>query len=211
MIEDVYIIPLKRWLVVTYTRSFLLTCDGEMVLVDAGYSPKSAEAILDYVRKMGRRPEDVSLCILTHHHWDHVGGLKDLKRACGFKVASHASEADDVKLSTGVEVDLKLDDGDTIPYCGGIRIVHVPGHTKGNICLFLEGKKALITGDTLFASYVREELKPPPERFCEDAAMARKELKKLLDLDVEAVLVSHGKVIYSDGKEKLRALIQKIS
>lgn len=200
MVEDVHAIPLGM------VKSFLLTCEGKLVLIDTGHSVGDAQTILEHVEKMGSRSEDVELCVITHYHGDHVGGLRRLKDACAFKVASHEGDADRIFKDTGVWVDVRLEDGETLPYCGGIRVIHVPGHTTGNIVLYLEKKRVIIVGDTIFADE-RGNLAPPPPQYCEDVDMAKRELKRLLKLDFDAVLVSHGKDVHSGGKEKVKALV----
>jgi len=44
-------------------------------------------------------------------------------------------------------VEKKLRDGDTLPHCGGIKVVHTPGHTPGHICLHLFRYGVFIVGD----------------------------------------------------------------
>lgn len=200
MMEDIRAISLGM------VKSFLLTCEGRLVLIDTGFSVRDAQTILENVETMGRRSEDVELCIITHYHGDHVGGLRRLKDACAFKVASHEGDADRIYKDTGVWVDTRLVDGEKLPYCGGIQVVHVPGHTRGNMVLYLEKKRVIIVGDTIFADE-KGNLAPPPPQYCEDVEMARRELKRLLRLDFDAVLVSHGKDVYSGGKEKVKALV----
>ncbi len=200
MIEDIHIIPLGM------VKSFLLTCEGKLVLIDTGYTNQDAQTILETVEKMKRAHRDLGLCIITHYHGDHVGGLMRLKEACAFKVASHEGDAERIFKDTGVRVDMRLKDGEVLPYCGGIRVVHVPGHTTGNMVLYLEKKRAIIVGDTIFADE-KGNLAPPPAQYCEDVAMARRELKRLLKLDFDAVLVSHGADVYSGGKEKVKVLV----
>ncbi|MDR1308782.1 MAG: MBL fold metallo-hydrolase [Deltaproteobacteria bacterium] len=48
-----------------------------------------------------------------------------------------------------VKIGRPLNDGDVLPYCGGIEIIHSPGHTPGHICLFIRDAGTLIAGDAL--------------------------------------------------------------
>ena len=48
-----------------------------------------------------------------------------------------------------VTVNQLLRDGDVLPICGGIEVIHTPGHTPGHICLYLQKEKVLVTGDAL--------------------------------------------------------------
>lgn len=42
-----------------------------------------------------------------------------------------------------------LADGEELPYCEGIVVIHTPGHTPGHICLYLKKSKTLIAGDAM--------------------------------------------------------------
>lgn len=190
-------------------KSFLLKCDDKIVLVDTGRSEEDAERIMKYAKDRLSLPLEKygDMCIITHHHGDHIGGLKNLKEVCSFKVAAHLNDFKRIEEASGVKVDIKLEDGETLPYCGGIKIIHVPGHTSGNICLYLKNKKILIAGDTVFADE-KGKLIPPPNMFCEDPDLAKKGLKRLLELDLEAILVSHGESAYTRVKDKLEAALK---
>ena len=65
--------------------------DG-LTIVDSGIAG-SADAILDAVAAMGRRPDDVREVVLTHYHDDHRGGAAELARRTGARVVAHRTEA----------------------------------------------------------------------------------------------------------------------
>ncbi len=189
----------------------LLKCDEKLILVDTGLNPGHAEAILSYARDRVGTPLEThgEVCIITHNHRDHVGGLKTLAAKCRFKVASQIDEADAIEATTGIKVEIRLRDRETLPGYAGIRIVHVPGHTVGNACVYIEAKRLLISGDTLNTDE-RGELNPPADRYNVDTAMAKEELKRLLELDFERIIVSHGKDIDTDGKKRLEDLLNQL-
>ncbi len=84
---------------------------------------------------------------LTHHHWDHVGGVPELTRGRpGLPVVAGERDADKIEGVTH-----RLADGGEIEL-GGLRgrAIHNPGHTLGAISFFIDG--AVFTGDTLFAA-----------------------------------------------------------
>ena len=81
----------------------------------------------------------IELCILTHRNRDHIGDLRALKETCSFEVASNRVEAEAIEKATGVSVDHKLEDGEVIPRCGGIRVINMIGHSQGNMCLLMGG------------------------------------------------------------------------
>ncbi|MGQ9680393.1 MAG: MBL fold metallo-hydrolase [Candidatus Bathyarchaeia archaeon] len=191
---------------VTISKSFLID-DEELVLIDTGYSEGCARNILKLLKKEGRQPSEIELCLLTHKHFDHIGGLRTLKTLCGFKVAAHSAEAEAITRATGVETDITLEDGNVLPLCGGLRIIHMPGHTKGNISI-LAGKR-LISGDSIRGN--RGTLKPPSRGFSEDYNQAIQNITRLAELDFDAVYVSHGRDLEKGGKEQVTNLIKSLS
>ena len=121
------------------TNSYILICQktNESVVVDA---PGEAGMVVERLKET--QPKYI---VMTHDHFDHIGGLVELRSALEVPVAAHLADANDLPL----ESDLLLNDGDEI-LLGAIKLVvlHTPGHTPGSVC-FLMGNY-LIAGDTLF-------------------------------------------------------------
>lgn len=88
--------------------------------------------------------------ILTHHHFDHVGGVRTLKEQTGCSVTGPRNPAI-------ADIDRHVEDGDDI--CVGsyrFKVLAVPGHTLDHIAYFQDGSEEgaaplLFCGDTLFA------------------------------------------------------------
>jgi len=173
------------------------------VLVDTGFNAASTDKIISEMEKQGSNPSGLELCIITHRHTDHVGGLMAIKERLGVEVAAHRLEAEAIEKATGVGVDRRLEDGDVIPLAGGIKVVHLPGHTEGNIGL-LVGRN-LITGDTVFEN--RGRLTPPPSYFSSDPGKARESILRLRDLEVESIYPSHGNPIHEGAAEIIESMI----
>ncbi|HUV55563.1 MAG TPA: MBL fold metallo-hydrolase [Candidatus Krumholzibacteriaceae bacterium] len=53
------------------------------VLVDTGFNAASANKIISEMEKQGSDPSRLELCIITHRHSDHVGGLRAIKDRLG--------------------------------------------------------------------------------------------------------------------------------
>ncbi|MCX2724922.1 hydroxyacylglutathione hydrolase [Roseibium salinum] len=89
----------------------------------------------------------LSHILITHHHWDHVQGLGELKRKTGAAVIG--PERSRQKIS---ELDSTVEDGDDV-LCGPyeIRAIATPGHTLDQISWHIPSVRVAHTGDTLFS------------------------------------------------------------
>lgn len=100
-----------------------------------------------------------------------------------------------------------LDTGDIIGTCGNIEIIRIPGHSDGNLSLLLHKYKVLIAGDTIFGDGFGE-LEAPPEKYCNNVELARKNLGILAEYDFDSLLLSHGRNTIGDAKKKVLNLIE---
>ena len=127
---------------------YLLRCRAtdEQVLVDAA---AEAPKLLELIGTSG-----ITKVITTHQHWDHHRALAEVVEATGAVVVAGADDADAITEQTGVTVDDRVRDRDTIEV-GDVRldVIHLVGHTPGSIALLYddpEGTPHLFTGDSLF-------------------------------------------------------------
>ncbi len=89
--------------------------------------------------------------------------------------------------------------------CGGIRILHTPGHTPGHICVYLERYKTLVAGDAL--NIYNGELAGAHPDFTYDTDMARRSIEVLTKYDIQRVICYHGGVLSGDINTMLNKLI----
>lgn len=143
--------------------SFLITTPQGHILLDSGFA-ETVPQIRDNVRRLGFKLEDIRLLINGHAHYDHAGGLAELKTLTGAKLA--ASEADAAQLAAGgrgdfqwgdtlafppVKADRILHDGDTVELGGVWLVAHLtPGHTRGNTTWTMEVKEGDKTYNVVF-------------------------------------------------------------
>jgi glyoxylase-like metal-dependent hydrolase (beta-lactamase superfamily II) len=130
---------------------YLLHCSetDEVVLVDAAAEPSR---LLELI---GDRT--LTSIVTTHRHWDHHRALAAVKGAHpDATVVAGIPDADAIEEQTGVTVDRRVGEGETIAV-GTCELVVIPiaGHTPGSICLLLDTAEVaptshLFTGDCLF-------------------------------------------------------------
>lgn len=115
--------------------AFLIrTADG-FILLDGGL-PETAPHIARNIATLGFNIRDVRFLLNSHAHFDHGGGLAELKRLSGALMVASAGDAPALTAGSGdmpaVRVDRQLRDGDTVVLGGVTMTAHVtPGHTKG--------------------------------------------------------------------------------
>jgi len=106
--------------------------------------PGEAKPIMNFIEK-----ENINLKYIlnTHHHFDHVGGNKNLKKKYNSVVIGYKDDANRIP-----EIDILLEDNQIWKADNfEAKIMHIPGHTTGHICYHFFKEKLIFTGDTLFS------------------------------------------------------------
>lgn len=155
----------------------------DFVLIDAGM-PKSADEIISVVEERYGSKSRPKAIILTHGHFDHVGGIIELIERWGVPVYAHTLEIPflsgkqnypepDPTVNNGLVAKMSpifpneainlggnlkvLPSDGSVPFMAGFRWIHTPGHSPGHISLFREKDKVLIAGDA-FVTVKQESL-----------------------------------------------------
>ena len=102
------------------------------------------------------------------------------------------------------QVDRTVEDGEVLPYCGGITVIHTPGHTPGHISLYLHRSRTLVAGDAVVSE--RGRIEGPREGATPDMDTALRSLAKLVPFDISAAVTYHGGVVEKGASERLAEL-----
>lgn len=200
-----------------------------LTLIDAGL-PGRERKIGEYVRGIGRDLSEVRRIVLTHQHVDHVGGAAALAEQTGAEVIAPVGDAPAIEGKARREmpkepmgmvfrltvmrglrpvvVTRTVRAGETIGALvedGGLRVIEAPGHTLGEIALYVPGRRLLIPGDAY--QHRGADVAPPPGVFTTDVALARESMRALSELDIEASLPGHGEPIVRGAGEKLKRAV----
>ena len=138
----------------------------EICLVDSGVQ-NSYGLLFDYLENLGRKPQEISLLVLTHAHPDHIGSARTIRERTNCTVAAHPDAQawiEDVELQFkerpvpgfhtlvggSTVVDRLLHDGEIIDLdTVTLEVLHSPGHAKGSISLYCSEEGVLFSGDAI--------------------------------------------------------------
>jgi glyoxylase-like metal-dependent hydrolase (beta-lactamase superfamily II) len=106
--------------------------------------------------------------------------------------------------NTNAPVDITLADGEELEDCGGIAVIHTPGHTPGHICLYHKPSKTLIVGDAMNIS--EGQLVGTNKLILteEDAKTATTSLKKFEKYDIEHIITYHGGLFNDNPNQRIK-------
>jgi glyoxylase-like metal-dependent hydrolase (beta-lactamase superfamily II) len=206
-------------------QCYLWRDDHGLTLVDSG--PRgSGDEIADAVERIGGSRAALHTVVVTHGHGDHTGSLAEIRRWSDAPVLAHELEADCVggdrapsppvleewerPLYARVEehlagppapVDATVAHGDVL--YGGLRVLHVPGHTEGSIALYEPDHRVLFTGDTL----AEHDGAVIPGVFNRDRTELMRSIRALSELDVETLCFGHGDPVVRAAGAALRRLV----
>ncbi|MFP4164742.1 MAG: MBL fold metallo-hydrolase [Chitinispirillaceae bacterium] len=208
-------------------KAFLIRGKGN-ILVDTGIAGTERK-VLNEIRNAGVRIEDISLVVLTHVHSDHTGGLYEIKKRTGARVAVHKSEAGflkqgrsaDIKPSSflgrivfpflrnssfrSVKPDIEIDEELSLDEFGiEGTVIHTPGHTDGSVSVMLSTGEAII-GDLFSGKGMKRKAGRP--MFATSMEKLKTTLDKIMEHDPQVIYTSHGGICSVEAVRKLRAQI----
>ena len=138
---NIHTLPLGSY----QTNCYIVWETDTCVVIDPGYEPETVLA------EAAQRGLSIDAILLTHGHFDHIGGVRFLTERAACPVYIHAAELSLPESFTDgpLYYTKNYDEGDALTLAGlTFRVLHTPGHTPGSVCLACED--TLFSGDTLF-------------------------------------------------------------
>lgn len=211
-------------------NAYLIAAADGLTLIDTG-SPGSAERIARELNNLGHTLANISHIVVTHAHADHAGGLAELQAHTNAETWMHPLDAALVRAgvamrdSTGptpglmnriiyrltiaraprtlapATVDHEVEDGAVLPFAGGLRVIHTPGHSAGQIALlwsahggvlFAADAAINVAGLALFPAY-------------EELAQGQASLARLAMYEFAVACFGHGRPITRSADQRFRA------
>lgn len=235
---------------VLFVNLYFVGSRESWVLVDAGLQGCRAQ-IIETAEELfgpGAKPRAI---VLTHGHFDHIGALPELFEDWDVPVHAHPLEMPfltgrsdypppDPTVGTGAMalmsftfpnkgVDLgqrvePLRDDGGVPFMPDWRWVHAPGHTPGQVALWRERDRCLVSADafvtcrqeSLYAVLTQmEEVNGPPSYFTPDWIAARETVERLAALKPAIAASGHGRPMRGEelrsGLERLAAEFDEVA
>ena len=193
------------------SNTYAITNDGKTAVV----IDPSSKHVESKLLSLGLEPKFV---LLTHCHFDHVGGVSALQQS-GAKVLCLDKES--VLVNTKADlaglfgapippytVNETLVDGQEIELCGlKIKVLATPGHTAGSTCYLFtdDGGRYLFSGDTLFENSIGRTDFPTG-----NIGVLRESLRFLASLDDMPVYAGHGEDTTIENERKNNPFLQDL-
>lgn len=173
---------------------------NQLLVVDPG----DAKPVIDYIESTG---SNLSAILITHHHNDHIGGVRALKEKYGCQVyASNDEQFDFCDQPLSKDNALEIFDGLLT-----FNILHLPGHTLKHIAYHEPKHNILFCGDTLFRAGCGRMFEGTPEQFhasLQQLAMLPKETKVYCTHEYTLSNLAFAQFIEPDNK-KIETLTQE--
>ncbi len=186
--------------------------DGARLLVDAG----NMIGLVDEIRDVGP-VEKIDKILLTHAHFDHVGGMAEIYQIAAPEVVCHKLTREYLRLLRppfpaffeSLEEAGKIryvEDGDVLPGPFPLEVLHLPGHTAGDLCFYHRKSEALFCGDAVLPHRERfaAVLSKPDEVLGGRMRDKVASLRRLLRLPVRHLFPGHGKPVLHKGDQQIK-------
>ena len=186
--------------------------DGEVALVDAGWTNETVELIISYLGLISDLGA-LKYVIVTHSDRDHIGGLGRLQAEFGIKIIVNEGDAEQVLNPMPPITPSKPDivfQGERELVVGGVglKLIPTPGHTPGSTCVYYPDRSLLFTGDVVMPVFYHprynREIHAPIVRGGFETYL--NSLRRLAELEVDWLLPGHGMPI-RDGSRRIRDYI----
>jgi glyoxylase-like metal-dependent hydrolase (beta-lactamase superfamily II) len=193
---------------------YLIIFGDEAALVDAGCG-NEPERLFMNIQQCGVMPTQIKYLLITHCHYDHVGGIEGIREQTGCRVMAHEMDARYLERGDGtataakwygasihpVKIDEKISGNQQAIELGGreIKALHTPGHSPGSMVYLMESEGLTV----LFGQDVHG---PLDRSLHSNRADYVKSLNQLLALEADILCEGHFGII--KGKKEVANFIR---
>jgi len=206
---------------------YVLRDKDELYLIDSGFVGgfKLLERAL---RERGWSHLPIRGILLTHGHLDHILNVQSIVAASGCWVAAHPLDQAHCEGNypyrgkamvcgylehagraifgfSPFKIDRWFNDGETLPIWGGLRVIHLPGHTDGHCGFYSESHLLLFSGDLIASHRMLSHL--PPKILNTQPELIPQSIQRALDLKPLGIAPNHcDRAPFSEHLSRLQKL-----
>lgn len=139
------------------TNCYIVYNEYDALIIDPGGDP---EKVIDFLKFEDLKPQAI---LLTHAHFDHIGGVDDLRKHFNLDVYLHENEAnwlEEPRLNRSTAFtrkEVRTARPDHLIQPGKMKlssfefdVIHTPGHSPGSVSYLFVNEGFIISGDVLF-------------------------------------------------------------
>jgi glyoxylase-like metal-dependent hydrolase (beta-lactamase superfamily II) len=211
---DIFTIPGRD-----YDSNVYMIMGQTPTIIDTGTGFYS-QRIIETIKKI-TMIHNIRQILLTHDHFDHVGGVNDILQAVGGSARVFAHSEVVSKLKEGkstfaemlggvmpkIEVDVPLTDNTQIIIGDeSYQVLVTPGHSIGSLCFYCQKSEVLFSGDTIFAHGGFGRYDFPGGDF----RLLLHSIERLSRLHIKNLYPGHGPIVETCGKDHVVAALSNI-
>jgi len=207
-----------------YLNQYLIVNDTTLTVVDMLLGKADVDNLERELATHGWSLSDVDHMLITHAHPDHIGGLPEFQTRSNATTYAHRIDAQIIRgeadgavanpdelgflnrlmakqigQNRSVEparVDVTLGDDDSLDHIiDGLEVVHLPGHSHGQVGFYISQQKVLIGGDVMMRFL--GSLRMPIRAVSPDWLAVKESIRRIAEMDVEILCLGHGKPLYN--------------
>lgn len=220
-----------------YLNQYVIVNDEVITVVDMMLGKPDVDNLEQELKTHGWSLDDVQHLLITHAHPDHIGGLEAFQERSNATTYAHRLDAQVIRGETDsavanpdelgwfnrmlsqqisqraqpepARVDVDLGDGDVLDtVLDGLQVIHLPGHSHGQVGFYIPHQKLLIGGDVMMRFF--GSLWMPIRSVSPDWTAVKQSIRRVAELDVEILCLGHGKPIF-DANTVIRHFADRIT
>jgi len=220
-----------------YVNQYLIVNGDVLAVVDMMLGAADVDRLETELAAQGWTLEQVRHVLITHAHQDHIGGLAEFQRRSNARTYAHRIDAQVIRgeaertfanpdelgwfhrivyrglsrsaPSALARVDVDLGDGDALNHImDSLQVVHLPGHSHGQVGYYLANQNLLIGGDVMICLF--GSLRMPFRVASPDWDAAKQSIRRVQALEIDILCLGHGKPVFK-ARSKIEGFVQRLA